>query len=93
MKVMPTVKSRLLARAACLLSAGLLLAQPAGGPAGAARKAVDLLLAGKYPELDGGRKNAAGRERKHQRQQAGGIRNRTESGGCGVIAGPNGTEG
>jgi len=49
---MPTVKSRLLARAACLLSAGLLLAQPAGGPAGAARKAVDLLLAGKYPELE-----------------------------------------
>ena len=36
----------------CLFSAGLLFAQPAADAGATARKAVDLLLAGKYPELE-----------------------------------------
>jgi uncharacterized protein len=38
-------------RVLCLLSAGILLAQPAADPKDTARKALDLLLAGKYSEL------------------------------------------
>src|SRR5271165_1384787 len=38
-------------RVLCLLSAGILLAQPAADPKDTARKALDLLLAHKYSEL------------------------------------------
>ena len=38
-------------RVLCLLSAGVLLAQPAADPKDTARKALDLLLAHKYSDL------------------------------------------
>jgi len=41
----------MLIRVLCLLSAGVLLAQPAADPKDTARKAVDLLLAHKYSDL------------------------------------------
>src|SRR4051812_19894720 len=41
----------MLHRFTCLLSAGLLMAQSAADPAGAARKALDLLIGEKYPDL------------------------------------------
>src|ERR1022692_1821716 len=44
-------RSVMLSRVLCLLSAGILMAQPAADPRDTARKAVDLLLAGKYSEL------------------------------------------
>lgn len=43
---------RSLLRAAVLLSVGLLSAQPGSDPGATARKAVDLLIAGKYPDLE-----------------------------------------
>ena len=43
---------RLLSRAAGLLSVGLLMAQPAPDAGATARKALDLLLAEKYPEME-----------------------------------------
>jgi fermentation-respiration switch protein FrsA (DUF1100 family) len=43
---------RRLSRAACLFSVGLLLAQPSPDAGATARKAVDLLLAGKFPDLE-----------------------------------------
>jgi uncharacterized protein len=42
----------MLQRAACLLSVGLLAAQTAPDPGAIARKAVDLMLGGKYQELN-----------------------------------------
>ncbi len=42
----------MLQRAACLLSVGLLAAQTAMDPGDAARKALDLMLGGKYQELN-----------------------------------------
>ncbi|HUI58458.1 MAG TPA: dienelactone hydrolase family protein [Bryobacteraceae bacterium] len=41
----------MLTRVLCFLSAGILLAQPAADPKDVARKALDLLLAQKYPDL------------------------------------------
>jgi hypothetical protein len=41
----------MLSRVLCLLSAGILLAQPAADPKDTARKALDLLLAHKYSEM------------------------------------------
>ena len=41
----------MLSRVLCLLSAGILMAQPVADPKDTARKALDLLLAGKYSEL------------------------------------------
>ena len=41
----------MLSRVLCLLSAGVLLAQPAADPRNIARKALDLMLAQKYPDL------------------------------------------
>ena len=49
---MPRVTFRLLSRAAAFLSAGLLIAQPAPNAGATARKALDLLLAEKYPDLE-----------------------------------------
>lgn len=42
----------MLPRIFCLLSAGLLMAQPAADPAAIARKAVDLMLAEKYSDVE-----------------------------------------
>ncbi len=41
----------MLSRLLCLLPLGLLMAQPAADPRDSARKALDLLLAGQYPDL------------------------------------------
>src|ERR1035441_903547 len=44
-------RSVMFSRVLCLLSAGILMAQPAADPRDTARKALDLLLAQKYTEL------------------------------------------
>lgn len=44
-------RSVMFSRVLCLLSAGILLAQPAADPKDTARKALDLLLAHKYSEM------------------------------------------
>ena len=44
-------RSVMISRVMCLLSAGILLAQPAADPKDTARKALDLLLAHKYSEM------------------------------------------